>query len=144
MYMLIWISKVFQNQDIVLCACNLQESTKFKYIISEPVKKKPSSGGASAKKTAEASKTKTKREEYKEAMRDHQIQWIPKMESCVALESRINCKLLFVCVCVRRLEDSKTLYKEVTSVYPDHLPLHHAWLQHLDSESQGVSLQHHF
>lgn len=82
----------------------------FQYILTEgpPVKKNGNNSTNSANK-----EQKSKLDEYKENLRDFQIQQIAKLDT----------------------ENADGVYQELLKSYPTHLPIHLALIQHLDTVS---------
>lgn len=80
------------------------DSTSFQYILSDsaPTKKNNTNGGAK--------EVKSKINEYREGLRDFQINMIPKLDR----------------------ENAEEVYKEILQSHPTHLQAHLSFIQHLD------------
>jgi tripeptidyl-peptidase-2 len=95
------------------------DSHPFKYVLLEGSSKKSSNG-------TNNSSDKSKLDECKEAVRDLKTQFLGKMGKCAGGES--FCRLTQVV----DVANAEKLYEEYTGEFPDHLPLHTAFLQVLD------------
>lgn len=80
----------------------------FQYILTEgpPVKKNGNASPANKEQ-------KSKLDEYKESLRDFQIQQLAKLDA----------------------ENAESVYQELLKSFPSHLPIHLAMIQHLDTAS---------